>query len=427
MGQDGRQAGRVKVKSFDRRSGPAVGLTGTAFVLGGLAAAGLGVAVTAVPGAHPLLSQASWILGRLGLAGVHLLVPGAALVAGGAVLFALRSFSKLIGVDRETAEAVDDLTRATTGQADAIEKLESLVAVLRQEIAEAGVVLRDQAAILKQKEENDPLFRLAASLDQLGQRIDRNIQSARDFVAAEVHSLHDFVEQAPSFDATPLVDSAVRVERGLIEFGERVDALERALSEALRPLTDMPNLAPLTEAVDEPREAYVGGVAGDLRDDAYGRYDGDGGHDERDLVESEAQAFAEEPTSGPEHDEPLRLVPLAEAWEPAWAPGSPRAAEAPRSAALAREPFSGEVEPPAPLPSPRVPVDLDEPATELSIEVELDRAFVDASEDEVPAPLPAERPQGLDLLARLDSAHPLQVSARHEAPPLFPDLDLEHD
>ena len=73
-----------------------------------------------------------------------------------------------------------------------------------------------------------------------------------------------------------------------------------------------------------------------------------------------------------------------------------------------------------------MPTNAEEPA-ELSIEVELDKAFDDLSEDEVPAPLPASRPEGLDLLDRLDSSRPLEIPCGDDTPPLFPDLGFESD
>lgn len=413
MGNDGRQAGRVRVKSFDRRSGPPVGLLGAAFVVGGVATAGLGIAVTALPHAHPLLSEASWVLGRLGLSGPALLAPGAALVAGGALVLALRGISRLIGVDRETAEAIDDLTRASTNQASAISVLESLVAALRQETAEAAVLLRDQVARHAQRDENDPLFRLAASLDQLGARMERTVQSARDGVLDAVHALHDHVEGTPTFDSTPLVDSAVRVERCMDDLVGRLGALERELADALRPVASEPRAslhdggfaeraaeAAYPDDAGEPAawrgapQAYAAPYAG-----AFGQA-ADSGALEHDRYADAPDAAAE---SGPdaEHDEPL-----------VWTTDG-------------HTPLRLRLEPPAPLPSPRFVGLEDEDAPALGIEDELDRAIVDASDDDVPPPLPSKRPEGLDLLTRLDSARPLDVVAHEAAPPLFPDLDWD--
>jgi hypothetical protein len=109
-----RKVGRVRAKSFDRRRSPMVGLAGFVFVVGGLALAGLGVATMYQPSLHPYVVEVAWILERLRLGGEQVMLVGVALAVTGVVLFSMRSFSRLLGADRESAEAIEDPARATT-------------------------------------------------------------------------------------------------------------------------------------------------------------------------------------------------------------------------------------------------------------------------------------------------------------------------
>jgi len=399
MANDDRKVVRARAKSFDRKRGPMVGLAGFGFFVGGAALAAVGVATRLQPSLHPRLVQVEWVLGQLGLGAEHLLLVGVALSSAGIVLLALRSFSRLLGVDRETAEAIEDLARATTNQAECIEGLESLIATLRQESAEVQVALGEQAELLKRREENDPAFRIALSLDQVGARLDRGIIDARDLVLDELHRIADR-GQGPDSDTGPLLDGFDRVEGTLRELATLTIQFQQALEAAVQPME------PATPA-EALESAQVTSSWSDL----------------------EPRASIERYTHSPEAAGTHRDAPSWGAIEPeSWNDDSAaqqRAAEvAPSTAAAAA----------IQCPSLELPVlrfadppsfgqDDDGASPELTIEVELDRAFVDASEDAVPAPLPAARPEGLDLLARLDSAYPLELSARMDTPPLFPDLD----
>ncbi len=415
---------RVRVRSFDRRRAPFVGTLGVLTLAGGAAAVGLGVAVSVQPLPHAALGQVTWALGRLGLAGGHLVLAGLATGLVGTVLLSMRSFVGLLGVDRETAEALDDLTRASEGQADAIALVEGLVAALRQETAEAGVVLRDQAALFRAREENDPLFRLAASLDQLGARTERIVLDARDALLDEVREGHALQQTGPSADAETAA-ALHQVELTLDALTERVMTFQRALADALRPFGEGPDS-------DEPNRPAS---------DTGGEVDGEHDADEHERASAHVawsdlaplaqhEAFREDAREfDAEEHPPVDLDDAAD--EPSaftWPgdqdddPAEHGGREDERTPPMTL-PLSLRL---TPLPAPPAPPDTtladDEPA-ELSIEVELDRAFVDTSETEVPAPLPAKRPEGLDLLARLDSAHPLELPQRESAPPLFPDLE----
>lgn len=395
MASDDRKLVRARAKSFDRKRGPMVGLPGFGFLAGGTALALVGVATSLQPSLHPTLAEVAWGLGRLGLGGEHLLLVGVALASAGVVLLALRSFTRLLGVDRETAEAIEDLARATTNQADCIEALESLVAALRQETAEVHVVLRDQAALLKRREENDPAFRIAASLDQVGARLDRGIIDARDVLLDE---LHQVTHRGQGADDGPLLDGLDRVEGTLRELATLTLSFQRALDAAVQPMEpEAPN------ATAEP--AHVAPSWSDL----------------------EPRVSLERYTHSDEADPAHRDAPRWGAIEPEpWADeGDPLDREAEVVPGLATAERAASLELPALRFAPP-PHFSDGPAgapAELSIEVELDRAFLDASDDAVPAPLPAARPEGLDLLTRLDSAHPLELQVRSEPPPLFPDLE----
>ena len=416
MANDDRKVGRARAKSFDRNRGPMVGFASFGFFFGGVALAAVGVAVNLRPSLHPRLGQVEWVLGRLGLGAEHLLLVGVSLAAAGVVLSALRSFARLLGVDRETAESIDDLARATTNQADCIEALEAHITVLRQETAEVHAVLREQAALLKRREENDPAFRIAASLDQVGARLDRGIIDARDMLLDE---LHQSASRGQTSDDGPMIDGLDRVEGTLRELATLTLHFQRALEAAVQPMEPAARVEPDESAPVTPswsdleprvsierythpqdaershRDTLSWGAVEPANDDD-GR-DEDDGRVERDERDERYQR--DEPAH---HD--AREVAAASAQQPDEAPELPtlRFAAPPQFVA-------DEVDDSAP--------------TELSIEVELDRAFVDASEDEVPPPLPAPRPEGLDLLARLDSAHPLEMTSRSDSPPLFPDLD----
>jgi hypothetical protein len=285
-----RKVGRVRAKSFDRRRSPMVGLAGFVFVVGGLALAGLGVATMYQPSLHPYVVEAAWILERLRRGGEQVMLVGVALAVTGVVLFSMRSFSRLLGADRESAEAIEDLARATTNQAECIEGLQSLVAVLRQESAEVMVVLRDQAAQMKRREENDPAFRIAASLDQVGARLDRAILDTR-------HQLLDELQQSGSRgqaqDDGALLDGLDRVEGSLRELATLTIGFQQALDSALQP---MGSDAPADDA--EPEPAPVSASWSDLQPRAslerYGHSD-DGEPTDRDAQEWDAHASAPVP------------------------------------------------------------------------------------------------------------------------------------
>jgi hypothetical protein len=389
----------VRAKSFDRKRGPMVGLAGFVFFVGGAALAAVGIATRLQPRLHPDLEQVDWVLGQLGLGTEHLMLVGVALSSAGIVLHALRSFSRLLGVDRETAEAIEDLARATTNQAECIEGLESLIAALRQESAEVQVALGDQAALLKRREENDPAFRIALSLDQVGARLDRAIIDARDSVLDELHRIP---EGGKGSEDGPLLDGFDRVEGTLRELATLTVHFQQALEAAVQPMEPAAR-----EEAHEP--AQVAASWSDL--------------EPRASIERYTHAQEDEASH---RDAPRWGAIEPERWEEERAAERREAELAPSTAAAAS---AVEPSPSVELPTlrfadpPRFAPDDDGPQQELSIEVEIDRAFVDASEDSVPAPLPAARPQGLDLLARLDSAHPLEMSTRLDTPPLFPDLE----
>jgi hypothetical protein len=392
MAIDDRKVVRARAKSFDRERGPMVGLASFLMFFGGAALAGLGVATNLQPSLHPYLSQVAWLLPRIGLGGEDLLLVGVALASAGVVLSALRSFTRLLGTDRETGEAIEDLTRATTSQADCIEALESLIAVLRQETAEVHVVLREQAALLKRREENDPAFHIAASLDQVGARLERGIIDARDLLVDELHQIGSRSQGA---DDGPMLDGLDRVEGTLRELATLTMRFQQALDAAVQPMEPAASLA-----TAEP--AHVTPSWSDLEP----------------RVSLERYSHPEEVERT--HRDAPRWDTVEHTDDSA---ARQREAEVATSAAAADPGASLELPPLFFAAPPRFDRGVEGVPAELSIEVELDRAFVDASDEVVPAPLPTARPEGLDLLARLDSAHPLEMEDRLDTPPLFPDLE----
>jgi hypothetical protein len=443
MNSEVRQGGRARARTYERHRSPLVGTFGGLCLAAGGALAGLAVATRMQPLPHGALAKVDWVLRRLTLDTGDLLLTATAFALGGVVLLSLRSFVHLLGADRETAAALDELTRATTNQARAIEVLEELTAALRQETAEAHVVLRDQAAVIKHREENDPLFRMAASLDQLGARVDRGILDSRDVLLDE---LHEAVGKVQGFDGGPLADGVALVEVGLASVGDRLTLLERALREALEPLAPVSEVghsgtasphAGDEEGWNEPETAPVrrgwhprdGETGFDISLDT-DRAEATSSMDpEDDAVDGARAALVMR-----ESDDFVAATSLA------WTPPGLETLEDPQAGSLQTDDRSAVIAEPSPSVPPVAPqrepsvridprsssvldVDLDgDGLPELRIEVELDRAFLDASEDLVPAPLPARRPEGLDLLTRLDSTRPIEYSHKDEAPPLFPDL-----
>jgi len=441
------KGGKARVRTYGVERGPRVGLVGFLFLAGGVALAALGLVSNLRPLPRPELSRVTWVLERVGLEGGHLLLAGLLFAVVGVVLFALRSFHLLLGVDRQTAEALGDLIAANEAQTRSIDGIESLVAVLRQEVAEAHVVLRDQASVFAKREAENPLFRLAASLDQLGARIDRGILAARDTVLDE---LHHAAGGPGGHDMGPLFESAERVEFGLNNTAQRLEELERALYEALRPVDEV---APVAHADDETRSGVVHSTAdsrclegpahfGATKEEEQTWAERDSQPesfesqpleleasafeyvDDEELTEDEATAHetsSEDPSldeAAPEHAEAAEPSPAGgPLFRPHYREWTP---EVPLESALAS--LRGKDGGPLQLRFDR-PMRDDE--GELEITVDLDLDFVDASDDQVPAPLPAQRPEGLDLLDRLDSSRPLEMDARQDTPPLFPDLEFE--
>ena len=204
------QATTGHVKAFQK---PAKTREGGSLASLGLVAAGAltsAVAVvTALPTApHPMVGTLAEALGRAGLDKGPTFLAGLFLVALGALAGQVRRAARGASEGEETAEAMDALAGDVEAVSAILTAVQGELSAIRGDSAE----LRRRAEIEDRAkagngEGSDPMFRLAASLDQLGATIGKRVEAVRGEMLEAVEAVRERVSTTQDHE------EAMRAER----------------------------------------------------------------------------------------------------------------------------------------------------------------------------------------------------------------------
>ena len=228
MGNDVNRKPRARAKGFGHAKGQAA-LAWT-MIFGGAATCALAVATRLVPDAHPVLERGAYLLGRAGLETSVLVLAGVGSGIAGLVLRAVSRFGRLLDGDREAANAIDELSRTASGHARAVDSVRDEIGALCGELARTQHVVDEHVQWSHTQAQENPVFRLAASLDQLWARVDQSVMAARDEL---IHEVRNATVALRKVDDDALQQTAERVERGLVCVTQSIDALSNGVQGAL--------------------------------------------------------------------------------------------------------------------------------------------------------------------------------------------------
>jgi len=204
------QATTGRVKAFQKPATTREGGSFTSLVLTAAGALTCAVAVvTALPTApHPMVETLAEALGRAGLDKGPIFLSGLFLAAIGVLAGQVQRAARGAGQGDETSEAVDAL-------AGDVEAVSAILAAVQGELsairADSSELRRRADAEERAKagngEGSDPMFRLAASLDQLGATIGKRVEAVRGEMLQAVEAVRERVS------ATQDHEEAMRAER----------------------------------------------------------------------------------------------------------------------------------------------------------------------------------------------------------------------
>jgi hypothetical protein len=183
----------------------------------GILFACVGVAVAAgaelIEGLEPYLASAA----RYGVEAGTFFVGGVVLVGLGMVSRYHRSSSKRILQNGPETEAFEDVFTELAGILEHVKGLQAEQTHVRHEIGNVKHQISKQREEAKTGDSKDALFRLAASLDQLGARLDQRIGKASSEVHEGLYELTTIVESSRDF----IQDNLERTSRDVRDAADR--------------------------------------------------------------------------------------------------------------------------------------------------------------------------------------------------------------
>lgn len=188
---------------------PSKGPQAALLTLTGFAAAALGLVLTAVPGVSALASRFVPGLEHLGVHGGALLMGGLTLVGLGMVMRRCQQVAVQVAEAGSDSGAMDDLAARVAQLGGTLEGLDNQVRGLREELdvrfggmsASFEKLGRDLAAQLDQPQaeglgSEDAIFRLAASLDKVGARIEERLKSQFGDLTQRIGKVESSLQEA---------------------------------------------------------------------------------------------------------------------------------------------------------------------------------------------------------------------------------------
>lgn len=178
------------------------------FIAAGAILCAVGV-LTALPTApHPIVETLAEALGRAGLDKGPLLMSGLFMAALGIIAGQVQRAGGGAGQDDGTAEAMDALASDVEAVSAILASVQGELSSIRSDAQE----LRRRSDDEKQSKEangegSDPMFRLAASLDQLGATIGKRVEAVRGEMLEAVEAVRERVADTQDHD------EAMRAER----------------------------------------------------------------------------------------------------------------------------------------------------------------------------------------------------------------------
>lgn len=429
------------IQAFEKK-GSGAGMKGFPFLVGaaGIGCAAVAVFTAAAPSSLGAAVQVSQALDKAGLDKGPLLLFGVALCALAATMRRGDRALAASGASEEASLVGQQILGDMGSQTTLLSGLQAEVNAARSEIAEARQEIKTAAEASEQdtnSEASDPMFRMAASLDQLGARIGKRLDGSRDEMLEAVGAMRSFVEdvsersraerEAFALEQRKLVESLREaqssaaapdqsgVEEQIAQLRADITALVDGLASLAPRVAEAP--APAAEVAAEPAEPVEAAHQEPLPEEPAPE-----AHSDPEVVEANAvdsKEFCEDynerqPIAAPalpmelsdEQAPVLRMAPLEAA--PA----------APSEAAEVTVEADQVAQPEAPLPAA-------EPVMEtppLPFGQELTSVPANGLENEAPvppAPLPAPG-EGLELI---DDMNADRARAADLTPPLFPEID----
>lgn len=214
----------VQAQAYGAGSGGGIftRLTAAGLVITGTVVTGAAVLTAAMPVDNEQLQMAMGAMDRLGLDKGPLALFGVVFIGLG---MALTRLGKITGGSRDAKNAAAHSER-TTGELESVGAIMATVQIevnalrleigeVRREIQEART--EDTPQVGGGDTANDPMFRLAASLDQLGARVDKRIDGSRKEMLEAVREMSQTIQ-----DVTQEQTEAAREQRAEFE-GLRMD------------------------------------------------------------------------------------------------------------------------------------------------------------------------------------------------------------
>jgi len=265
----------VQAQAYGATSGGGIftRLTAAGLVITGTVVTAVAVLTAAMPVDNEQIQMALGGLDRLGLDKGPLALFGVVFIGLG---MALTRLGKLGGGSKDAKDAAAHSER-TTGELESVGAIMATIQIevnaLRQEIGEVRREIQEARTDETPQAgggdtANDPMFRLAASLDQLGARVDKRIDGSRkemlDAVREMSQTIQDVTqeqteaarEQRAEFeslrmDMADLHAEVSRVDKGVLE---TKDAIEAPASAPAQKAPAIERIATSDEAAPLPRE-----------------------------------------------------------------------------------------------------------------------------------------------------------------------------
>lgn len=423
------------IQAFDKKAeGGISGVAPWALMVSGAGLAGIAILTAAMPVQGGAIGSVVNILNRVGLDKGPLFLFGATIGALGFALARFEKAARAASANQDELGFGEQIADDLEGQAAIMAALQGEVGAARAELAELHRETHSMAESQKNNTASDPMFRLAASLDQLGAQIGRHLDAV----------------------AKTVLSSMEPIQMGVIAIEGRVDALDgrvkddsqnqqtteelKSLRNQIAGLTDsVDKLASEVEAIEIPAPAQVEPqLPWELAEPA-------SAEPPTEVAEVTTTEPAAEPTPVP-HAEPMHMdavEPQPESTISDTEPAGPMpwtteaAAEDPAAPSVSRHegtPMDLKIGPiMAPLPedtgSHVAPIDptSETKAQQTPAEFEQPTLFgpkltpVMPVQDEFPSP-PAPMPKPAEGLGLIDEMNEDKARIADLTPPLFPEL-----
>jgi len=336
-------------------------------ILGGILFACVGVVMAAgtefVGALQPYVTMAA----RYGVEAGTFFVGGAVIIGLGIVSRYQRISSKRLLQDGPTSDALEEVFTELAEILEHVDRLQSEQTHVRHEIGNVKHQVTKQREESKTSDSKDALFRLAASLDQLGARLDQRIGKASSEVHEGLYELTSIVESSRDF----IQESLEATTREVRDVADRASRLASApVQPVYLPHPGMYPPQPMP-GPSEPREGEEYEVPAEDPDSDSNNYEmfdqeEEEEKDEREVTNAEDELRVLVELEEEEEAEPVRtglglldeLDDFGERTEPEPAP-EPEPADTPpvseHGVAPTAEPVAPAAEPVAPTAEPVAP------------------------------------------------------------------------